>query len=60
MALVLAGIVAIATLAWAILLDAANGSRPIPKRYTGSVPTLVVGLSCAGLIAWSHWWTIHW
>lgn len=61
MALILAGIVAAATLALSFIIAAANSMSDAPSVQSSPVaPVFVTGMVIAGLIAGSHWIHIGW
>lgn len=60
MAFIVAGLVALGTMAFAALQVMGEMMRPSGSDLTGTAWTLGVGLTAAALIAASHWLNIGW
>jgi hypothetical protein len=55
MALIFAGIVAVLTVAWCVLVLFANGMAATGEGDIPALSPFVIGMSIAGLIASLHW-----
>jgi hypothetical protein len=61
MALIVAGLVALGTMAYVVLIIGADMISDAPSQEgINSWPPLIIGLSVAGLIAASHWYHLSW
>lgn len=60
MALILAGLIEVGTLALCFLIAFANGMSDAPGTSISSMPVFIVGTLIAGVVGATHWVHIGW